>query len=85
LFISVLAYYVVHTLRMRLKANGIHASWETIRNILSSQVRITTSLQRRDGRTVHVRKASRPEPRQQQIHAALDLSANPGGTQQIIV
>jgi len=85
LFISVLAYYVVHTLRMRLKAKGIHASWETIRNILSSQVRITTSLQRRDGRTVHVRKASRPEPRQQQIHAALDLGANPGGTQQIIV
>jgi transposase len=85
LFISVLAYYVVHTLRLRLKAKGINEAWETTRNTLSSQVRITTTLQRRDGRTVHVRKASRPEPRQQQIHTALNLSANPGGTQQIIV
>jgi transposase len=85
LFISVLAYYVVHTLRLRLKAKGINEAWETTRNTLSSQVRITTTLQRRDGRTVHVRKASRPEPRQQQIHTALNLSANLGGTQQIIV
>ena len=85
LFISVLAYYAVHTLRQRLKAEGIGNSWETLRNTLSSQVRITATLQRRDGRTVHVRKASRPEPAQQRIHAALKLPANPGGTQQTLV
>lgn len=85
LFISVLAYYAVHTLRQRLKAEGIGDSWETLRNTLSSQVRITATLQRRDGRTVHVRKASRPEPAQQRIHAALKLPANPGGTQQTLV
>lgn len=85
LFISVLAYYAVHTLRQRLKAEGIDDSWETLRNTLSSQVRITATLQRRDGRTVHVRKASRPEPAQQRIHAALKLPANPGGTQQTLV
>jgi Transposase DDE domain len=85
LFISVLAYYVVHTVRLQLKAKGINEAWETTRNTLSSQVRITTTLQRRDGRTVHVRKASRPEPPQQQIYAALKLSANPGGAQQTIL
>ncbi len=85
LFISVLAYYVVHTLRLQLKAKGINESWETIRNTLASQVRITTTLQRRDGRAVHVRKASRPEPRQQKIYAALNLAANPGGSRQTIV
>jgi len=85
LFISVIAYSVVHTMRLRLKAEGITDSWETIRNTLATQVRITTTLKRRDGRTVHVRKASRPEPRQQQIHAALKLTANPGGTRQTIV
>jgi hypothetical protein len=85
LFISVLAYYAVHTLRQHLKAEGIGDSWETLRNTLSSQVRITATLQRRDGRTVHVRKASRPEPAQQRIHAALKLPANPGGTQQTLV
>ena len=30
-------------------------------------------------------KASRPEPRQQTIHAALGLKPNPGGTQQTLV
>ena len=85
LFVSVLAYYVVHTLRLQLKAQGIDDSWATLRNTLSSQIRITTTLQRRDGRTVHVRKASRPEPGQQTIYTALKLSANPGGTQQTIV
>lgn len=82
LFVSVLAYYLVHTIRLQLKAHGIDGSWEAIRNILSGQVRITTTLQRRDGKTVHVRKTSRPEPAQQNIYTALKLSANPGGTHQ---
>jgi transposase len=85
LFISVLAYSVVHSMRMQLKAEAISGSWETIRNTLATQIRITTTLKRRDGKTVHVRKASRPEPRQQAIHAALRLTANPGGTQQTTV
>lgn len=85
LFISVLAYYAVHTLRQRLKAEGINDSWERLRNTLSSQMRITATLQRRDGRAVHVRKASRPEPAQQSILTALKLPANPGGTQQTLV
>ena len=85
LFISLLAYCVVHTMRRRLKAAGISDSWETIRNTLSNQIRITTTLKRRDGKTVHVRKASRPEPHQQEIYEALDLSPNPGGTQRTIL
>jgi hypothetical protein len=85
LFISVLAYYLVHTLRLQLKAKGINEAWETIRNTLSTQVRITTTLQRRDGRAVHVRKASRPEPRQKKFYDALNLGPNPGGSQQTIV
>jgi transposase len=85
LFISLLAYCVVHAMRLRLKTNGSSDSWETIRNTLSNQVRISTTLQRRDGRTVQVRKASRPEPHQQAIYDALDLSSNPGGTQRSIL
>ena len=85
LFISVLAYYFVHTIRLQLKAQGINDSWQALRKTLSNQMRITATLQRRDGRTVHVRKATRPEPAQQKIHSVLKLSANPGGTQQIIV
>lgn len=85
LFISVLAYSFVHTIRLQLKAHGMNDSWHTLRNTLSSQMRITATLQRRDGRTAHVRKATRPEPAQLKIYSALKLSANPGGTQQTTV
>lgn len=85
LFVSVLAYSLVHTLRCQLKAHGIDDAWDTIRKTLATQVRITTTLQRRDGRTVHIRKASRPEPHQQKLYAAWTLAPNPGGTQQTVV
>ena len=85
LFISVLAYHFVHTLRLQLKAKGIDDSWETLRQTLATQQRITATLQRRDGRAVHVRKATRPEPQHQKISEILGLSANPGGTHRVLV
>jgi transposase len=85
LFISLLAYYFVHTLRLKLKACGIHDSWDTLRKVLATQQRITATLQRRDRRIVHVRKATRLEPRQQKIAKALGLTTNPGGTRQAIL
>jgi len=85
LFISVLAYHFVHTIRLQLKAQGISESWQTLRETLNSQQRITTTLTRRDGRAVHVRKATRPEPHQQRINEILGLSANPGGTHRAVI
>lgn len=85
LFISVLAYHFVHTLRLQLKAGGIDDAWDSVRETLAGQQRITTTLQRRDGRTVHVRKTTRPEPFQQKICAILHLSPNPGGTQRTLI
>jgi transposase len=84
LFISLLAYVLVHTLRTQLKASGINDSWDKLRSILSGQVRITATVQRKDGRTVHVRKATRPEVALQRIYTQLKISANPGGVQQTI-
>ena len=80
LFISVLAYHFVHTLRLQLKAQGINDSWNTLRQTLDIQRRSTVTMQRRDGRAVHVRKASRPEPRHQTLNTILKLDPNPGGT-----
>ena len=85
LFISVLAYHFVHTLRLQLKAKGIDDSWETLRETLATQQRVTATLQRRDGRTVHVRKATRPEPQHQKISQILALPPNPGGTHRVLV
>jgi Transposase DDE domain len=85
LFISVLAYHFVHTLRLQLKAQGIHDSWNTLRQTMATQRRVTVTLQRRDGRVVHVRKATRPKPRHQTLGAILELDPNPGRTHRVLV
>ena len=85
LFISVLAYHFVHTLRLQLKAQGNDDNWQTLRQTMAPQQRVTATLQRRDGRAVPVRKPTRPEPRQQKINRVLGQSPNPGGTHRVLV
>jgi len=85
LFISVLAYHFVHMLRLQLKAHGVHDSWNTLRQTLATQRRVTVTMQRRDGRAVHVRKATRPKPRHQTLGAILELDPNPGRTHRVLV
>ena len=85
LFISVLAYHFVHTLRYQLKACGIDLSWEGLRRELVGQHRVTVQLQGEDGKTLHIRKTTRAELRQQVICDALGISAAPGRTEKSIV
>jgi hypothetical protein len=85
IFISVLAYHLVHTLRLHLKAQGIHLSWESLRNQLEGQERVTVVLHREDGQICHVRKATRPEPHQQAIYNALGLPSLPGKTEKTLI
>lgn len=85
LFITLLAYHLVHTIRTQLKSQGIHDSWETIRRKLENQQRITVSLKREDGKTVHIRKTTRAEPHQKAIYDALGISAKSGKVEKTIV
>ena len=78
LFITVLAYHLVHAIRFRLKQADIHSSWSSLRKILSTQSRVTVSMQCKSGRTVHVRKSTRPEANQQSIYTALGVKSHPG-------
>jgi len=85
LFISGLADHFVHTLRLQLKAQGINDSWNTLRQTLSIQRRVTVTMQRRDGRAVHVRKTTRPKPRHQTLGTTLKLDPNPGQTHRVLI
>lgn len=80
LFITVLAYQCVQLIRHQLKEKGIDLSWQRLREILSVQQRITARFNQRDGRTLHVRKATQPEPTLRAIYDALGLDPLPGGT-----
>jgi transposase len=85
LFITVLAYQFVQIIRRQLKERGIQERWSTLRDILASQCRITATFKRPDGRTLHIRKATRAEPEALAIYQALNLNPAPGGIVKMIV
>ncbi|MCO6440042.1 MAG: transposase, partial [Nitrococcus mobilis] len=85
LFITVLAYQFVQLIRHRLAAHGIRERWSTLRDTLAGQCRVTATFNRGDGRTLHVRKTTRPEPDQARIYQALGADPAPGGVQKTIV
>ena len=84
LFITVLAYQFVQIIRNSLRSHGINASWTSLRQSLSGQVRVTTVFNRPDGHTIHVRKATLPEGGHLTICNALKIEARPGGVQKLI-
>lgn len=85
LFISLLAYHLVHALRTSLKADGIDDSWQSLRCQLQTQQRVTVILKGRDAKTYHVRKSTRPEPHQQRLYEALGFASYPGAVQKTVV
>lgn len=84
LFISVLAYQFVQTIRLQLKAHHIDESWASLREKLSVQRRVTASFVQKDGRTLHVRKATRPEPDLARLYDALGIAHQPGGVHKLV-
>jgi transposase len=85
LFITVLAYQLVQTIRRKLAAAGETISWSRLREILSVQQRVTATFRQRDGRTLHVRKATLAEPASRKIYDALGIEAAPGGIRKRVV
>ena len=85
LFLTVIAYQLVQVIRKRLKQRGEASSWTTLRRILEGQQRVTVTFRRKDGRTLHVRKATRAEPDQRAIYDALGVDPAPGGVRKMIV
>ena len=85
LFITVLAYQAVQAIRTRLKGHDVTLSWTSLKKILSVQQRVTATFRQRDGRTLHVRKATAAEPELKEIYDALGISASPGGIKKLII
>ncbi len=85
LFITVLAYQLVQFIRRRLGDSGRHDSWKRVRQIMNNQHRITATFRRKDGRTLHIRKATRAEPEQKSIYDSLGIDPAPGGVSKTII
>ena len=85
LFITLLAYHLVHTIRYQLKTKGIHLSLNSIRQQLSSQQRITVSMTSIDQKTIFIRTTSKAEAMQKKLFDALEISTVPIGNVKTII
>lgn len=85
LFITLLAYHLVHTLRHQLKLHGIHLSWDSIRTLMATQQRVTLILPTDEKNIIYLRTTTRGEVQQQQIYAALGIKPDLLGKRKTIV
>ena len=76
LFISVLAYHLLHTIEYKLRQCGDHRSWASIREILSTHQRLTIEYHVKEQNQTqrrHLRLCSQAEPEHRQIYQRLNL------------
>lgn len=80
MFVSVLAYHILHIIEQRLRLHGDHRSWETIREILSTHKRLTIEYNVKEQKQTihyHLNLCSKPEPTHKEIYYRLGLSGVP--------
>ena len=80
IFITVIAYHLMHTIRFKLRHKGVKFCWATIRRQLSTHVRATTTMKRKDNKGINIHKSSKTEPAHEVIYDALGLPYRPGRT-----
>lgn len=77
LHLGLLAYWVVNTVRCKLKANGIHSCWQEIVRIGNTQKIITTHGTNTAGMLIGVRKCSEPSEQLKNIQTILKMKPRP--------
>jgi len=77
LFITVLAYHLLISIQNILTEKKIQMRWNNIRNQLSTQVRITTSLMKKDGQRILIRNTSVANEFNRTIYNALGMKGKP--------
>ncbi len=80
IFISVLAYHILHTIEYKLRQNGERRSWSSIRESLSTHQRLTIEYNvKKQNKIVrqHMRVCSRPEPDHKNIYRMLGINEEP--------
>jgi len=80
IFISVLAYHIMHSIEFKLRQHGDHRSWSTIREVLSTHQRLTIECDIKEQGKVcrqHLRLCSDPEAEHKMIYSRLGLKNTP--------
>jgi transposase len=77
LHLGLLAYWVVNTIRCKLKAQGINSHWQEIVRIGNTQKIITTHGTNKAGIVIGVRKCSEPNEQLKNIQSILSVKPKP--------
>jgi transposase len=80
MFISVLAYHILHAIEYKLGLSGDHRLWSTLRKILATHQRLTIEYNVKEQNIIqrhHLRLCSNPEPEHKQIYRNLGLKEIP--------
>jgi transposase len=73
IFLCVLAYHLLVAIEKRFLDRGIHTSWWTLRQELSTHQVVTVVLPTSSGKTLRIRKATTPEPIHREIYTMLGI------------
>ena len=74
IFLCVLAYHLLVAIEKRFLDCGVHTSWWTLRQQLSTHQVVTVVLPTADGRVLKIRKGTTPEPIHREIYSTLKIS-----------
>jgi transposase len=75
IFLCVLAYHLLVAIEKRFLEAGVHTSWATLREELTTHQVVTVVLPASNGDVLKIRKGSTPEPRHKAIYATLQIPA----------
>jgi transposase len=73
IFLCVLAYHLLVAIEKMFHDYGQHTSWETLRKQLSTHHTATVVLPTKSGRTLTIRKGTRPDPTHREIYRILQV------------
>ena len=77
LFLSVIAYTVVNTIKYKLKNHGIHHDWQNIVRIMNTQKAGTITMNKRNNKKINIRVCSMPSAGSQEIYSATGYKPMP--------
>ena len=77
IFITVLGYHFLAGIVKKLKAKGITYCWDTVRKILLTHIRVSSTFSTENEDTVIMRNSTIPTSNQQEIYNCLKLKQKP--------
>ena len=75
IFLCVLAYHLLVSIEKLFLDAGLHTSWATLREELTTHQVVTVVLPASNGDVLKIRRGSTPEPRHKEIYATLHIPA----------